>query len=272
MRFWDFADYGLKKLAEALKVGKPVIRNNDDRMSVVEATCYTGWCKDHRPYYSVYPSIIPILTRINLDLPASQIIPPLRNLLIRLPVENNPLDPVRTILISLFKVQDYDGISRLNLNVDYGTGCGNSYMMLDEQKISNVVKEWEEADRRGEALLNVTTKTADILKLVSTLCLLENDPTIIEPDVLDKDRGRYEFGDEEIKRFIAERARRRGKIGWEVGGYMERGEAGNIPHYRRPHLQIYHTGKGRTIPRLVNVRGCIVHREIVAKIPTGYEQ
>ena len=65
---------------------------------------------------------------------------------------------------------------------------------------------------------------------------------------------------------------RRGKIGYLIGGYMERGEAGMISHYRRPHLQIYHTGKGRTIPRLVNVRGCIVHREIVAKIPTGYER
>ncbi len=145
-------------------------------------------------------------------------------------------------------------------------------MILDEQKVCDVVKEWEEADKRGEALLNVTTKTADILKLVTTLCLLENDPTLIEPDVLDKDRGRYEFGDEETKRFIEERARRRGKIGYLIGGYMERGEAGMIPHYRRPHLQIYHTGKGRTIPRLVNVRGCIVHREIVAKIPTGYER
>ena len=104
MRFWDFQDYGLKRFAESLKVGTPVIKNEDDRLAVIGATCYTGWVADHRPYYSVYPSIIPVLTRINLDIPASQIIPPLRNLLIRLPVEKNPLDPVRTILVFRFQV------------------------------------------------------------------------------------------------------------------------------------------------------------------------
>jgi hypothetical protein len=269
-RFWDFNDHGLKQLAEAVKVGNPKIRNDDDRLGIIGAMSYTRWCNDHRPYYSVYPSIIPILTRINLDIPASQIIPPLRNLLIRLPVENNPLDPVRTILITHFKFEDHDDISRLNIMVDYSTGHCNSVMLLNEQKISDVAKEWEGQDKRHGFPLE--GPNAEILKLVSTLCLLANDPTLIEPDVLDKDRGRYEFGDEETKRFLEDRAKRRGKIGYLIGGYMERGEAGVIPHYRRPHLQLYHTGKGRTIPKIVNVRGCIVHREIVAKIPTGYEQ
>jgi hypothetical protein len=61
---------------------------------------------------------------------------------------------------------------------------------------------------------------------------------------------------------------RRGKIGWNVGRNITMS-----PHYRGPSpAALYWTGKGRNIPKIRFRAGTIVHREIVEKIPQGYEE
>jgi hypothetical protein len=108
------------------------------------------------------------------------------------------------------------------------------------------------------------TAKASIIKLVCTLCLLENDSSIIEPDVLDKDRAKYERQPDQT---IVDRAVRRGKIGWNVGRKIE-----TIPHVRGPSpLALYWTGPGRRIPLIRYRKGCIVHKELVTKVPTSFE-
>jgi hypothetical protein len=103
----------------------------------------------------------------------------------------------------------------------------------------------------------------DCVRLCCTLCLLEDDPSVIEPDVLSKDRARFEqTGDE---KYVA-KAHRRGKVGWNVGRRIE-----VAPHYRRPHLMLAWTGKGRSVPKIVPRRGSIVHRQVVEKVPSGFE-
>jgi hypothetical protein len=42
------------------------------------------------------------------------------------------------------------------------------------------------------------------------------------------------------------------------------------PHYRRPHLSLVWTGHGRAVPKIVPRRGSVVHREVVAKVPSGF--
>lgn len=100
-------------------------------------------------------------------------------------------------------------------------------------------------------------------RLCCTLCLLEDDPEVISPDVLTDDRLRYEeTGD---RRYV-ERAHRRGKVGWNVGKAIE-----VAPHYRRPHLAIVWTGPGRSVAKIVPRRGSVVHRSIVERMPTGFD-
>jgi hypothetical protein len=102
----------------------------------------------------------------------------------------------------------------------------------------------------------------DCVRLCCTLCLLENDPSVIEPDVLSKDRAKFkQRGDE---KYIA-KAHRRGKVGWNVGRTIE-----VMPHYRRPHMTLVWTGRGRAVPRVVPRRGNVVHREVVEKVPSGF--
>ena len=92
--------------------------------------------------------------------------------------------------------------------------------------------------------------------------LLENDPSVIEPDVLSKDRDRFEStGDQKY----VEKAHRRGKFGWNVGLHIE-----VSPDYRRPHLMLAWTGAGRAVPKIVPRKGSVVHREVVEKVPSGF--
>ena len=49
------------------------------------------WEHARRPYYNVYPSIVPMLTRLNLDLDSALIQLPLPALCVRLPKQHNPL-------------------------------------------------------------------------------------------------------------------------------------------------------------------------------------
>ena len=54
----------------------------------------------------------------------------------------------------------------------------------------------------------------DCIRLCCSLCLLENDPEVISPDVLADDRAKFEqSGDQKY----VEKAKRRGKVGWDVG-------------------------------------------------------
>ena len=102
----------------------------------------------------------------------------------------------------------------------------------------------------------------DCIRLCCSLCLLENDPSIISPDVLADDRAKFEASGDQ--RYI-DKAHRRGKVGWDVGKHIE-----VIPHFRRPHMMLVWTGRGRAVPRIVPRKGSIVHREAVEKLPSGF--
>lgn len=101
-----------------------------------------------------------------------------------------------------------------------------------------------------------------VFKIALTCHLLANDPSIIEPDVLNKDEPNYRLSGDE--KYVA-KAHRRGKVGWHIGRSFEA-----IPHFRRPHLGLRHTGKGRTVPRIVPIKGCVVHRNKMTRVPTGW--
>ena len=103
---------------------------------------------------------------------------------------------------------------------------------------------------------------ANCVRLCCTLCLLDEDPEVISPDVFFDDRRDYEeTGGEKY----VEKARRRGKVGWDIGRRIEK-----LPHYRRPHMALVWTGKGRKIRKVVPRKGSIVHRDKVEEIPSGF--
>ena len=235
------------------------------------------WEKARRPYYNMWPSIIPMLTRLNLDLDSDLIQLPLPALCIRFPKDpaKNPLKfewkgeefPVRCIMLG--EINDGTGLSLL---VDIGEVMGGvgvpiyTYRNFPRRPGLTVEQSIDGLGKVGlfsEFGVQVPDSfVMDCIRLCCSLCLLENDPSIISPDVLADDRAKYEASGDQ--KFV-DKAHRRGKVGWDVGRHIEA-----IPHFRRPHMMLVWTGHGRTVPKIVPRRGSIVHREAVEKLPSGF--
>jgi hypothetical protein len=235
------------------------------------------WEQARRPYYNVWPSIVPMLIRLNLNLDSFLIQLPLLALCIRFPKRKNPLmfqwkgEEVQIRCILLGDMNQGKGISTL---IDVGEMIGDgkdfgvpiyTYRNFRRQEGLTVEEALRELGRNKFAELGIQIPeplVMDCVRLCCTLCILENDPSVIEPDVLSKDRAKFERTGN--NKYIA-KAHRRGKVGWNVGRTIE-----VMPHYRRPHMTLVWTGRGRTVPKIVARRGSIVHREIVEKMPSGF--
>jgi hypothetical protein len=234
------------------------------------------WEDARKPYYNVWPSIVPMLTRLNLDLDSGLIQLPLPALCIRLPKQHNPLTfrwedqpyEIRSILLS--EINEGRGLSLL---IDIGETMDNGLLVVPICTYRNFPRREGLTVEQSLASLGIgitaemgvqipVTLIDDCVRLCCSLCLLENDPSVIEPDVLSKDRDKFETSGDD--RYV-DKAHRRGKIGWNVGRRIE-----VAPHYRRPHMALVWTGVGRAVPKIVPRRGSVVHRELVEKVPSGF--
>jgi hypothetical protein len=127
-----------------------------------------AWKQQRRPYYNVWPAIVPALLKLRLDIPSSLIRTPLPVLVVRLP-----------------------------------------------------------ADKTIEELPGVQT------------ALIQQDET-----------------DGDLRMWV---------------NFMRPTGLANMPHYRRPHPALVWTGHGRAVPRIVMRKGTVVHREMLARVPTGFD-
>jgi len=256
------------------------------RQSLLEA----WWELDKCPYYRVYPSIIPMMLRLKLSVDTGMIKLPskLRTFAVFLPKVDHQLSfdandqhhTIRSLIcgpVTLAKGgHTWKGIS---IWVDFGETIGMverdapkktlnfpvlTYINIpveDGMTVETAANMLHHDPSANYGIIMPQEIKAGIIKLICTLCLLENDPAIIEPDVLDRDRTKYEAHPDPS---IVERAIRRGKFGWNVGRKIE-----VMPHVRGPSpLALYWTGKGRTVPLIRYRKGCIVHRELVTKVST----
>lgn len=239
------------------------------------------WNSAHKPYYNLWPAIAPMLLRLNLDLDTSLITLPCDALLLRMPedLSKNVLawddeHCVRSILAVTAVVREEPALT-LWLDIGETTesvlgfpdGCLpiRTYRQFRTAPGRTLEREIEELPHDASSNFGVQLPSEiekHCVRLVATLCLMAGDPEIISPDVLASDQDKFDqTGD---KKYI-EKAKKRGKLGWNVGKSIE-----VIPHYRRPHPALMWTGHGRTVPKIVMRKGTIVHRNVVEKLPTGY--
>ncbi len=241
-----------------------------------QATNERDWEKAKRPYYNVWPAIVPMLTRLNLDLDSALIRLPLPALCIRFPKDEakNPLKfdwkgkavPIRCILMGYINTET--GISLL-MDIGETAPLGVPiYTYRNFPRKEGLTVEQSLAGLQADPFTGIGIQipnelVTDCVRLCCSLCLMENDPEIISPDVLSDDRAKYEASGDQ--KFV-DKAHRRGKVGWDVGRHVE-----VMPHYRRPHMTLVWTGHGRAVPKIVPRRGSVVHREVVEKVPMGWE-
>lgn len=285
------------------------------------------WNNEGRPYYDVYPSIIPMLTRLNLNFPgetigvsgdiftsneSSPIINnfivmnrdeilqmnkkiadkacKLTNLLIRLPECGHILgydDPkngrinVRTIYLSFQPVNRTAKSKHVTLGLVVGIDIGERdatgviplhtmrVFPLDERPIEECIDALPIHETINEGMQIPDNIIKNCIRLVITLCLLGDNPELIEPDVLNNDKQKFLNADKELQQRLIEKAKRRGKYGFTVGAKLNSEVS---PHVRIQHVALVWTGKGRKIPQIVSRKGSIVHRQKVENVPTGYQE
>ncbi len=124
----------------------------------------------------------------------------------------------------------------------------------------------DEEDAAG----NLRDHEAFLVKLLAFIGLLARGTDLITPAILAADREEYDAtSDEARKRWLEQRAARRQGRGFDIGRSLEI-ERATSPHWRSPHLALFHTGPGRTIPALKLRSGCVVIPKDMSQVPTGY--
>ncbi|MHA2045691.1 MAG: hypothetical protein ACW99G_12915 [Candidatus Thorarchaeota archaeon] len=240
------------------------------RLTKFEAEYYLS----KRPYYHVYSSIIPMLTKVDLELPSNHIKPPqgIKHLALKFQ-PGNPLG-VQTMVISFQEVNEEVGLDKPTSGIVVGVNFGNvddkgvpiySAMIFPLTELS--VKESTNKLNMRENINDYSEEVmGQCLKLAITICLLGNDPNILQAKPLSKDVAKFNRGSTEVKDRLIEKARRKGVIAFDLGKDLE-----TSPHYRNGCMALYWTGKGRKTPVVQWRSGGIVNRNKIIEVPTGYE-
>ena len=228
-----------------------------------------GWYRELRPYYKVWPGIVEQLNRVSLDCTKQSLVLPQRAVLLRFAKgkelqigqskihcilgANDPTIFVAHVEATSATIDEFSLFFYL-WPTDNHIHNMTIQEQLDAKRISNSASEYPCPDR--------VEMTYVVTRLLITTFILFNDPTFVQPEVLAKDQEKY---DKTKDPKYVEKAKRRGVHGFNIGKEFEK-----IPHFRRPHLGLRWTGKGGKIPKIVPIKGAVVHPSKLTKVPTGY--
>ena len=219
------------------------------------------WYTEMRPYYKVWPAVAGALTKINLGISLDELGLDDIAILLRFPLATGPVSEKHRLMTVLFSFSHAYAETKGSLILvvqaeDIESGRIDAlYGCWKDGSTEKMQKWFDRYDASGSALYLA-------LKMGITTILLKNDPTFVVPDVLAKHRQAYKLNPEEK---YVKAAAKKGVVGWNIGESYE-----SIPHIRRPHLGLRWTGKGGAVPRIVPIKGSIVHRDKMTQVPTGY--
>lgn len=295
MRFHDYADH--YALAKKLGLGPQVGINSREELyqALVPSVAADpigfrhvvfdrAWNEIGKPYYDVYPCIIPMLMKLKLAFRGDVITPPngIEHLLLRLPTEPHALSMDGLTVRCAF--MSFQGVSRavgslqrergLAVGLDIGEENGGipvytiRIFPLDERTVEETIFALSAHPNTYKGIQVPEELILNTVRLALTICLIDDNAEFLEQQALNKDEAKLNAAktDEERARLF-DKAKRRGKWGFSLGKSIE-----VIPHYRRPHPCVVWTGKGRTIPKIVSRKGSFIHRNKLEQIPTGFEE
>lgn len=248
------------------------------------------WIAADRPYYNVWPVIIPALLKLKLDMPCASVKRIAHPLELRLPesvvddlsfvdLVTGERHSVRTLLIGVQDVPKAEGADELvpglvllldvgerDIKTQFPIYTCKFFPLRDDMTVDIAAESlpyhssWEKGLRVPQSIVQAA------LRLAACITLLEEDSDLLIPDILNSDKCRWESATQLQKEKMIERARKANKNGFDLGSAME-----IIPHFRRPHPAVVWTGKGRLVPRITLRRGSVVHRSKLSSIPTGHD-
>ena len=265
--------------------------NEDGRKGDMETLCAClelSWLTHDRPYYNVYPIVVELCIKTSLNMKWGDITFPVRALLLRFASGQEPLGmktaivrvpsdvswatPVayhesrtKAVLLGpcfplLAKIQGLD---------DLGTLWAYApTVALREQVISDTID--TPSIYTGDRDDKVHERVSFLIRLLAFIGLLARGTDLVTPAILASDRTEYDAtNDESRKRWLEERARKKLGNSFDVGRSLEI-ERASSPHWRSPHLALFHTGVGGRTPVLKVRSGCVVVPRDMSSVPTGY--
>lgn len=296
MEFWTYPDVGshVRKYdatASRDKIYKDLIdevRRKHDGGSELVCVLEYWWHTQNRPYYQVYPSIIKSLMTLDLSkVPVEYLKFPVEPILIRFSKDNTDCGGIRSVLVGCPRNIPNCGREKLAttdpakhsdlifcLSADFGeqefgtsVKCYRRFFLIpgktlgecEAQNQLSISPDFHMGQQISDESIKQFVRVA-----VGVALIASGKSELIQPDVLSADRDKYEKTQDQK---YVDKAIRRGKFGWVIGRNVEM-----MPHFRRPHLALVWTGEGRKIPKIVMRKGSIVHREVVEKIPHGFQQ
>jgi len=244
------------------------------------------WIKNRRPYYKVYPCMVDAMCRLRLNakFPCPDI--PQGQLSIRFALGKEPSTKDGIKIGSLFVCnanlrRRTSGIESKGMTIianllnppnrDFKpfviTFDPNPHHYKSVEDLLENGQDPNSSLRNEQEPYRTMRKEVQALaiRIALTTCMLADDPEIVTPDVLVEHQKNYDKASEEWKRKAEKKARRIGKVGWNIGKNLE-----IIPHFRRPHWAIRHFGpKGNSVPKVVKVKHSVVHRDRLTTVPNG---
>jgi hypothetical protein len=253
------------------------------RVRATLAASEASWIIGKQPYYDVYPSVIPVLENLKLDFPLDNIRLPmgLKRLLLRFPVgsyfqciflsmedrgvfgDRGMASDHRLMINCMIDDKGVDtNQDRLTITTYWNAGdTGQDVFdrMAKNSRECNDDHSWSDSsdEQFTRAGLDEIRKA---FVIAMGICLIGDDPSLLEPQVLRKDEGKT--GDREA---LVERARRKGRFGFSLGEALEK-----IPHLRRPHMAWVAYGPKHSLRRFQLRKHSIVHRDKIESLPTGF--
>jgi hypothetical protein len=263
---------------EAIRRNARASKNEKSLQSAVavnQLLCEERWLRLRRPYYNVWPRIVGPLCRVDLSQVLTdhvRLAP--KHCAFRFAERSEALSCgdywARSALVNMVE-DDRSGHLHLAIYIDVGEVDERGHAVLSYRCVGlqpgYSIAERIDALPEDEETINRGAWTREIglslLRLVVSCCLLSRDPSdeLVSPDVLTSDRQRW---DNKREQALVDRAHRRGKVGWDIGRYLEQS-----PHYRVPHLCTFHVGAGRQQTVVKLRKGSLIHREVVEQIPSG---
>lgn len=244
------------------------------------------WLEDGSPFYDVFPTVVEPFLRVRLEnLRVRDIHLPLPRLLLRFAVGHEPLGKIKTIMCSQYRLPKptYRVLPALAnptpvgavIHVSINDGDVERFLYeMHAHTIANLVCNdallETELDIKPEDQFTPHKLDKEMIlaayRLVVAVSLVGQDPDVVEPLCLTADAQRYDQGDDELRRRLLERARRRNKIGWAVGKHMQ-----VVPGVVQPHFGIRWCGHRPNLePRLRPISGWVIKRRVLEQVPSGF--
>ena len=243
------------------------------------------WEEQDRPYYNLYPAIVPMLLGLRLDIPCSTLrdisVQPIE---VRLPEGLEapglvwPEGRIKSLIMGLQPVPECVNaehlVTGLVIAFDIGEVDEHGHQILsfkffplrDDltiEQATNLLPAHESFDV-GVPIPQETMSA--LVRLCACIALIDQDSDVISPDILKKDRDKWAGASDLQRQEMLNKAKSRGKNGWNLGASIE-----YAPHYRRPHPALVRVGKGRKLTRIVMRKGSVVHRNKLTEIPSGFQ-